>query len=78
MRKATLFLSHVEYAELWEWSTLCADTLRVIARRNDEAIQTNTFHLDCFVPRNDAKRREIDTDRFCDFCVKYYLRGIRN
>ena len=35
------------------------DAVSVIARRNDEAIQTNkSFRvcLDCFVPRNDAKR----------------------
>ena len=36
-------------------------TLRVIARRNDEANQGLTPQeadsLDCFVPRNDAKRR---------------------
>ena len=49
--------SHAECAEPWEWSPLCADTLRVI--KQNKAIQRITS-LDCFVvpPRNDAKRRK--------------------
>ena len=30
---------HAEIAELWELLPLCVNPLRVIARRNDEAIQ---------------------------------------
>ena len=51
------------YRELLKEKLSCLveeqDGVSVIARRNDEAIQTNkSFHvsLDCFVPRNDAKR----------------------
>ena len=39
------------------WKEKRYDTLRVIARRNDEAIQETTDDLDCFVPRSDAKRQ---------------------
>ena len=37
------------------------DPFYVIARRNDEAIQGRIDTLDCFVPRNDAKRRSCST-----------------
>ena len=37
------------------------DPFYVIARRNDEAIQGRIDTLDCFVPRNDAKRRNCST-----------------
>ena len=51
------------YRELLKEKLSCLveeqDGVSVIARRNDEAIQTNKsfrVSLDCFVPRNDAKR----------------------
>ena len=41
--KEVVFLSYTETAELWELLPLRANTLRVIARRNDEAIQAVSF-----------------------------------
>ena len=60
-REARLFLFHAEYAELLEWSPLCADTLRVIASKAKQS-RKQFCRLDCFVvpPRNDAKRREVN------------------
>ena len=43
----------------------------VIARRNDEAIQ-KSVSLDCFVPRNDAKRVSEKTERLHNYVIDLY------
>ena len=64
---------HAEYAELWEWSPLCADMLRVIT---NEAKQSRDGVLwiasSCLLAMTQCGEK-LMPDRFCvfcDFCVK--------
>ena len=49
----------------------------VIARRNDEAIQ-ESVSLDCFVPRNDAKRVSEKTERLHNYVLDLYEDRLRH
>ena len=49
----------------------------VIARRNDEAIQ-ESVSLDCFVPRNDAKRASEKTERLHHYVLDLYENRLRH